>query len=176
MNTSVIGYPRIGKDRELKFASEKFFNGEEFNLQEIRESLRIGVLNGELTPLIVGSATKNIGVQTLLNMFINYLPNPNDLKPLAAQDENGNEKIVPTSVDEPFSAYCFKTVVDPYTGTINILKVCSGVLHVGDEVYMVDSKEGYYRISSDHAKYILPKTKEVKPGDDGVNKLSKQKE
>ena len=56
---------------------EKFFNGEEFTMQEIRDSLRIGVLNGELTPLIVGSATKNIGVQTLLNMFINYLPNPN---------------------------------------------------------------------------------------------------
>jgi len=115
---------------------EKFFNGEEFTMQEIHDSLRIGVLNGELTPLIVGSATKNIGVQTLLNMFINYLPNPNDLKPLAALDEAGKEKIVPTSVDEPFSAYCFKTVVDPYTGVINIIKVCSGVLHVGDEVYV----------------------------------------
>ena len=115
---------------------EKFFNGEEFSMDEIRAALRVGVLNGELTPLIVGSALKNIGVHTLLNMFINYLPNPNDLKPMAAHDENENEKVVPTSVDEPFSAYVFKTVVDPYTGTINIIKVCSGVLHVGDEVYV----------------------------------------
>ena len=53
-----------------------------------------------------------------------------------------------------------------------VIKITS----VGNEVYMVDSKEGYYEISSDDAKYILPKTKEVKPGDDGVNKLSKQKE
>ena len=115
---------------------EKFFNGEEFTMEEIRSSLRIGVLKGELTPLIVGSATKNIGIHTLLNMFINYLPNPNDLKPLAATDENGNEKVVPTAVDQPFSAYVFKTIVDPYTGSINIIKVCSGVLHVGDEVYV----------------------------------------
>ena len=114
---------------------EKFFNGEEFTMEEIHNSLRIGVLNGELTPLIVGSATKNIGVQTLLKMFINYLPNPNDLKPLAAHDEKGEDKIVPTSVDEPFSAYVFKTLVDPYTGVINLIKVCSGVLHVGDEVF-----------------------------------------
>lgn len=114
---------------------EKYFNGEEFTDQEINEALRAGVLNCEITPLIVGSATKNIGVQTLLNMFISYLPNPADLKPLEAHDENGKEKVVPTSVDEPFSAYVFKTIVDPYAGTINLLKVCSGVLHVGDEVY-----------------------------------------
>ena len=113
---------------------EKFFNGEEFSQKEIRESLRIGVLKGELTPLIVGSAIKNIGIQTILNMFINYLPNPNDLKPLEAHDENGNEKEVPTRVDAPLSAYVFKTVVDPYAGTINLIKVCSGVLHAGDEV------------------------------------------
>ena len=115
---------------------EKFFNGEEFTTKEIHDSLRIGVLNGELTPLIVGSATKNIGIHTLLNMFVSYLPNPNDLKPLSALDEAGKEKVVPTSVDEPFSAYVFKTIVDPYTGAINIIKVCSGVLHVGDEVYV----------------------------------------
>ncbi len=115
---------------------EKFFNGEQFSQEEIRDSLRVGVLRGDLTPLIVGSATKNIGIQTLLNMFLYYLPNPTDLKPLEAHDEAGNEKVVPTSVDEPFSAYVFKTVVDPYAGTVNIIKVCSGVLHVGDDVYV----------------------------------------
>ena len=115
---------------------EKFFNGEEFSQQEIRDSLRIGVLRGDLTPLIVGSATKNIGIDTILSMFINYLPNPTDLKPLEAHDEAGNDKVVPTSVDEPFSAYVFKTIVDPYAGTVNLIKVCSGVLHVGDDVYI----------------------------------------
>lgn len=115
---------------------EKFFNGESFSQEEIRTSLRKGVLSGELTPLIVGSAEKNIGSQTLLNMLISYLPSPSDLKPLEATDENGKERIVPTSVDEPLSAYVFKSIVDPYVGVINIVKVCSGILKVGDEVYV----------------------------------------
>lgn len=115
---------------------EKFFNGEEFSNEEVKTSLRKAVLAGDITPLIVGSAEKNIGVHTLLNMLISYLPNPNDLKPLEAKDEKGNEKVVPTKVDEPFSAYVFKTIVDPYTGIINVIKVCSGVLRVGDEVYI----------------------------------------
>ena len=115
---------------------EKFFNGESFSLEEIRTSLRSGVLSGDITPLIVGSATNNIGVQTLLNMFVSYFPRPNDLKPLEAHDESGKEKVVPTDAKEPFSAYVFKTIVDPYAGTVNIIKVCSGVLHVGDDVYV----------------------------------------
>ena len=113
---------------------EKFFNGESFTQEEIRTSLRKGVLSGELTPLIVGSAEKDIGSQTLLNMLIYYLPSPSDLKPLEAVNEKGEDVIIPTSVDEPTSAYIFKTIADPYVGTINIVKVCSGVLRVGEEV------------------------------------------
>ena len=113
---------------------EKFFNGEEFTQDEIREALKSAVISSELTPVIVGSSLKNIGVQTLLNMMIDYLPNPADLKPLEAHDENGKEVTRPTSDDEPFSAYVFKTIVDPYSGSINLFKVCSGVLHAGDSV------------------------------------------
>ena len=99
---------------------EKFFAGEEFTQEEIRSSLKRSVISGDLTPVIVGSAEKNIGVQTLLQMMIDYLPNPADLKPLEATDENGKEIIRKTSDEEPFSAYVFKTLVDPYAGTIHI--------------------------------------------------------
>ena len=154
---------------------EKFFSGEEFSMKEIRDSLRIGVLKGELTPLIVGSATKNIGVHTLLNMFISYLPNPNDLKPLAALDENEKEKVVPTSLSEPFSAYVFKTIVDPYTGSINIIKVCSGVLHSGDEVYIngeVQKVSMLYEMSGKN----LVSVPEIGAGDIGaITRLEKVK-
>ena len=154
---------------------EKFFSGEEFSMKEIRDSLRIGVLKGELTPLIVGSATKNIGIHTLLNMFISYLPNPNDLKPLAALDENDKEKVVPTSLSEPFSAYVFKTIVDPYTGSINIIKVCSGVLHSGDEVYIngeVQKVSMLYEMSGKN----LVSVPEIGAGDIGaITRLEKVK-
>ena len=114
---------------------EKFFNGESFTEKEIHDSLRIGVLNGELVPVVCGSVAKNVGIETLLQMFIDYLPNPCDLKPLEAKDDNGKEVVRATNDNEPFSAYVFKTVCDPYSGVINIIKVCSGVLHVGDDVY-----------------------------------------
>ena len=114
---------------------EKFFNGEQFSKEEIHDSLRKGVLTGELVPVIVGSALKNIGISTMLEMFIDYLPNPSDLKPYEAEDENGNPVTRLTKDEEPFSAYVFKTVVDPYSGVINIIKVNSGVLHVGDDVW-----------------------------------------
>ena len=113
---------------------EKFFNGETFSEEEMHTSLRKGVLAGELLPVLVGSATKNIGIHTMLKMFIEYLPNPCDLKPYEAKDESGNAVTRLTNDDEPFSAYVFKTVVDPYSGVINLIKVNSGVLHAGDDV------------------------------------------
>lgn len=117
---------------------EKFFNGENFTNEEIHRGLRKGVLNGELIPVLVGSATKNIGIHTLLNMFIDYLPSPSDLKPYVAHDLSGNEVLRLTKSDEPFSGYVFKTYVDPYSGVINLLKVNSGVLNLGDEIYCSD--------------------------------------
>ena len=115
---------------------DKFFLGEEFTDQEIRDALRKGVMAGELVPVLVGSATKNIGLKTLLDMFVDYLPSPADLKPLEATDDNGKEVVRQTNDSEPFSAYVFKTVVDPYSGVINLIKVNSGVLRSGDDVYV----------------------------------------
>lgn len=153
---------------------EKFFNGEEFTLTEIRDALRIGVLNGELCPLIVGSATKNIGVQTLLNMFVSYLPNPNDLKPYAATDENGKEKVVPTTADAPLAAYVFKTIVDPYAGTINLVKVCSGVLHAGDEVSVNGGETQKVSMLYEMCGKNLNSVSEISAGDIGaITRLEK---
>lgn len=120
---------------------EKFFSGETFTEQEIHESLRKGVLAGELTPVLVGSALKDIGVRTMLDMFIDYLPSPSDLKPYEAYDLDGKEVQRTTKLDEPFSAYVFKTICDPYSGIINIIKVNSGVLHTGDDVYVNGSTQ-----------------------------------
>lgn len=120
---------------------DKFFNGEQLNDQEIKEGLRQGVLNGELIPVLVGSAIKNIGVHTTLNMFIDYLPSPSDLNPIVGKNEDGEEILRKTLDDEPFSAFVFKTMVDAYSGVSNIIKINSGVLNVGDEVYIPNLKK-----------------------------------
>ncbi len=114
---------------------DKFFGGETLTHEEIQNGLRVGVLDGELIPVLVGSATKNIGIHTALQMFIDYLPNPSDLNPIEAEDENGNPVEIKTTNEEPFSALVFKTTIDSFSGTTNIFKVNSGVLNVGDEVY-----------------------------------------
>lgn len=126
---------------------DKFFSGEPLTNEEIHAGLRAGVLNGELVPVVFGSAQNNIGLHTLLSMFIDYLPCPTDLKPYVGEDENGNEITRKTLNEEPFSAYVIKTLVDPYLGSINILKVDSGVLHLGDEVYCPQTKNSF-KISS----------------------------
>jgi len=113
---------------------EKFFSGESFTDQEMRDSLRKGVISGALVPVLVGSALKDIGVSTLLEMFVDYLPAPCDLKPFEAFNESGKEVNRSTTFEDPFSAYVFKTIVDPYSGNINLIKVNSGVLHTGDDV------------------------------------------
>ena len=115
---------------------EKFFSGEQLTTDEIRNGLRIGVLNGELTPILVGSALKGIGLHTLLDMLLDYLPSPKDLKPLVGMDDKGElvERI--TLDSEPFSAFVFKTIYDIYSGLTSIFKVNSGILRAGDEVFI----------------------------------------
>lgn len=114
---------------------EKFFGGETLTHDEIHNGLRQGVLNGEIYPIIFGSAQNDIGIHTLLSMLIDYLPSPSDLKPYIGVDDEGKDVTRKTLSAEPFSGYIFKTLIDPYLGQINYMKVDSGVLKVGQEVY-----------------------------------------
>ncbi len=115
---------------------EKFFMEEPFTPEEIQEGLRKGVLSGELVPVVCGSSTKNIGSAVLLKMFAEYLPSPFDLKPMIAKGEDGNDIEIPTSLEAPLSGYVFKTLVDPYSGVLNLVKINSGVLHAGDDIFV----------------------------------------
>lgn len=120
---------------------DKFFNGEALSQIEIKKGLRTGVLSGDLIPVLVGSAIKNIGIHTTLDMLEDYLPNPSDLNPIIGYDLNNNEIARTTLNDEPFSAFVFKTYVDSYSGSTSIFKVNSGIISVGDEVMIADTKK-----------------------------------
>ncbi|MBE6137489.1 MAG: elongation factor G [Erysipelotrichaceae bacterium] len=120
---------------------DKFFMGEALTHEEIQDGLRAAVLNGELTPVLVGSATKNIGIHTMLEMLIDYLPNPSDLNPIVGKDDDGKDIERKTLDEEPFSAFVFKTIVDSYSGVTSIFKVNSGVLKAGDEMYVPNLKK-----------------------------------
>ncbi|MDE6661044.1 MAG: elongation factor G [Anaeroplasmataceae bacterium] len=122
---------------------DKFFMGEALTQEEIQKGLRSGVLSGDLIPVLVGCATKNIGVHTTLKMLEDYLPNPSDLNPIVGYDASSKEVYRKTLDEEPFSAFVFKTYVDSYSGTTSIFKINSGVLTAGDEVLVANTNKTF---------------------------------
>ena len=116
---------------------EKYFEGEEFTTEEIHAGLRKGVINGEVVPVLVGSATRQIGVETLLEMIFDYMPTPKDMfegEYWGTHPDTGEKEIRHIDEKEPFSALIFKTIVDPFVGKISLFKVYSGSIEKDMEV------------------------------------------
>jgi elongation factor G len=119
----------------------KFFDGQPFTADEIRNGLRKGVLNGKIVPVLCGAADLNIGVETLMDMLQDYMPSPKDAGRLKAEDDKGNPVEKDLNPDEPFSALVFKTVADPYVGKISIFKVLTGSFTAETALYNVNKEE-----------------------------------
>ena len=101
----------------------------------IRRAVRAGTLSDEITPVLLGSAFKNKGVQPLLDAVIDYLPSPLDVPPVTGFDPKTDaEAERKASEDEPFSALAFKVMSDPYVGKLTYFRVYSGRLKAGDRV------------------------------------------
>jgi len=128
-----------GADEKLL---EKYFNGEELTMEEIKKGLKLSVCAGEAIPVMVGSATKDIGPLTLLHMIREYFPTIGDCNAAfgvkADKETEAHRKI---QDDEPFSAFVFKTTIDPFVGTINFLQVKSGTLKKDQEIFVSNSGE-----------------------------------
>jgi elongation factor G len=123
-----------GSDEDLL---EKYFGGEELTMEEIKRGLKLSVTSGEAIPVMVGSATKNIGPLTLLHMIREYFPSLNELPPTNGVKPESLEPVTRKFNDqEPFSAFVFKTVVDPFMGAINYLHIKSGTLKKDQEVFV----------------------------------------
>jgi len=131
MNNALVEQVALTDDTLL----EKFFSGEELSAEEIANGLKMAVLSGEIAPVIVGSSTENIGVNTLVDMALTYLPSPAFIKEMKGKDRGNNEVVRAISENGPFSAYVFKTVYDQYKGTTNYAFVVSGSLELGSDVY-----------------------------------------
>ncbi|MDX6448900.1 MAG: elongation factor [Gaiellaceae bacterium] len=101
----------------------------------IRRALRAGTIADALTPVLLGSAFKNKGVQPLLDGIIDYLPSPLDVPPMQGLDPKTQAEITrKPSLDEPFSALAFKVMSDPYVGKLTYFRVYSGQIKAGDRV------------------------------------------
>lgn len=110
--------------------------------EDMKKGLRHGIMEGELTPVLVGSATNDVGIKIMLDMLVDYLPAPNELAPLEGVNIK-DESIITrrTTDDEPFSGYVFKTVVDPFLGVINLVKINSGTLSSNQDVLVTNKNQ-----------------------------------
>ncbi len=104
-------------------------------VDQIRRALRAGTISDAITPVLLGSAFKNKGVQPLLDAVIDYLPSPLDVPPIQGiNPKNDTETERPATLDAPFSALAFKVMSDPYVGKLTYFRVYSGKLKAGDRV------------------------------------------
>jgi elongation factor G len=101
----------------------------------LKRALRNATLDISVTPVLLGSAFKNKGVQPLLDAVIDYLPSPLDVPPVQGVDpRTENELVRHPATDEPFSALAFKVMSDPYVGKLTYFRVYSGQVKAGDRV------------------------------------------
>ena len=114
---------------------ERYFEGDEFSEDEIRQALRVGVADGSVVPVLMGSNTLARGMYTLMADIIKYFPEPDKCK--CAGINTTNNEVFEANYDfsKPKSAYIFKTIADPYIGKYSLIKVNSGVLKSDDVLY-----------------------------------------
>lgn len=114
---------------------ERYFEGDEFSENEIRQALRVSVIDGSIVPISVAAGIEAHGVFTLLDDILKYLPSP-DKKECKAINTKSNEVFnADFNFAKPKSAYIFKTIVDPFIGKYSLIKVTSGVIKTDDVLY-----------------------------------------
>lgn len=125
-------------DEELMM---KYLEGEEITLAELKAAIRTATCSVQFYPVVCGSAFKNKGVQLMLDAVIDYLPSPLDVPAIKGTlPDTDEEKIVPSSDEEPFAALAFKIMTDPYVGKLTFFRVYSGTLESGS--YVQNSTKG----------------------------------
>ncbi len=155
---------------------DKYFAGEKFTLPEMYSALRKGVAEGDIVPVLCGSAYHKLGISSLMNAIHAYFPAPNGSDEFVmATKKDGSSSRLKVDVSDPMSALVFKTIADPYVGKLSYFKVFSGVVTPDTTVYNMnkDTNEKIGKI------YIIQGKKQVEverlnAGDIGaVAKLTK---
>ncbi len=120
--------------------TEKYLKGDGISTDELKKALREGVLTRRFVPVLLGSAYRNIGINLLMDAVNLALPSPIDKGVIRGvirgkDPKTGAEVTREPDPDKPFSAFVFKTIIDPYTGKLSIFRVLSGTLHAESTAY-----------------------------------------
>jgi elongation factor G len=140
-------------DEEL---TEKYLEGEEITVPELKKAIRRAVIAGEMVPVLCGSAYRNKGVQQLLDAIVDYMPAPTDVPDIKGiNPDTGEEDSRPSSDAAPFSSLAFKIATDPFVGKLCFFRVYSGTIKTGSAVYnsTKGNRERIGRILQMHANH-----------------------
>jgi len=115
---------------------EAYLEGEELTPEQIKASIRRGVIANHFTAVVCGTSFKNKGVQPLLDAVVDYLPSPADVPAIDGFKPGDESKVIERhpSKDQPLSALAFKIAADPHLGRLTFVRVYSGVLKTGSAV------------------------------------------
>ncbi|CAI2633786.1 MULTISPECIES: elongation factor G [Lactobacillaceae] len=133
---------------------EKYLEGEEISVPEIKAAIRQGTLNLEYYPVLAGSAFKNKGIQMLMDAVLDFLPSPLDVRPYKATDpESGEDVELKADDSKPFAALAFKVATDPFVGRLTFIRVYQGTLESGSYVLNAtkDKRERVGRLLQMHS-------------------------
>ncbi len=133
---------------------EKYLEGEEISVDEIKAAIRQGTLNLEYYPVLAGSAFKNKGIQMLMDAVLDFLPSPLDVRPYKATDpETGEDVELKADDNKPFAALAFKVATDPFVGRLTFIRVYQGTLESGSYVLNAtkDKRERVGRLLQMHS-------------------------
>ena len=142
-------YRNIMMDEVVSFddnCMNKYLNGEQLSVDEIKMCIRKGTLTSNFFPVICGSSFKNKGVRKMMDAVVDFLPSPIDVASIQGYDDNDQPVEVKPNDDEKFCGLAFKVATDPFIGRLTFVRVYSGVLKAGSYV-MNTTKNVKERIS-----------------------------
>ena len=168
-NTTIIDIPADLKDLVEEKRNElieavvefdddmmnKYLEGEELTVEEIKSCIRKGTLAVEFFPVLCGTALGNKGVKLALDAVLDYMPSPLDIESIKGVDLDGKDIVRHPSDNEPFAALAFKVATDPFVGKLTFFRVYSGKLSSGSYILNAtkDAKERIGRILQMHANH-----------------------
>lgn len=141
----------VETDEELMI---RYLEGEEIEAQGLKKALRRATINGNLVPVLCGSAVTSCGIHPLMDAVLDYLPSPIDVPPVTGLHYKTGEEVTRESrADEPLAALAFKVTSDPFVGRLVYLRVYSGVVKSGASVFnsSKDINERMGRVLQMHA-------------------------
>jgi elongation factor G len=121
---------------------DAYIHNKPISKEDIKKAIREGVVANKFVPVLCGSSLKNKGIQLVLDAVCDYLPAPKDLPAVKGfEPETGEYEERQVSEDAPFCGFCFKVMSDPYVGRLNFVRIYSGRVSAGENIYNSTKRE-----------------------------------